>query len=139
MSCFTAHTGEKVCLDKGLVVLYVYPKDNTPGCTVEAQEFNQLLPEFERLGVKVVGLSKDSLESHKRFAQKLGLRFPLISSEDLIKELGAWGKKAFGREGTIRSTFVFKDGQLIQSWKNVRARGHAQKVLEWVREWTSSH
>jgi peroxiredoxin Q/BCP len=83
---------------KGWTVLYVYPKDNTPGCTTEAKEFTELLPEFEKLGVKVYGLSKDSPESHRRFKERHSLKVSLLSdpSTQVIRALGAWGtKKAY--------------------------------------------
>ena len=117
-------------------VLYVYPKDNTPGCTTEAKEFTELLPEFEGLGFQVIGVSKDSVESHRRFKEKHGLKVKLLSdpNAELIKALGAWGKKKrYGKEyeGVIRSTFILNpDGKIVWKKINVRAKGHAAKVLE---------
>ena len=119
---------------KGLV-LYVYPRDNTSGCTAEALEFKDNLAKIKRKGFRVAGLSKDSVKSHENFAAKHGLNFPLLSDPDtgLIKKLGAWGeKKMAGRtsEGTIRSTYVFDNqGKLIKSYSKVKARGHAEEVL----------
>ncbi len=121
-------------------VLYVYPKDNTPGCTTEAKEFTELLPEFERLGFQVIGVSKDSVESHQRFKEKHGLKVKLLSdpNAELIKALGAWGKKkSYGREyeGVIRSTFILNpDGEIVWKKIKVRAKGHAAKVLEEARK-----
>lgn len=135
--------GNKVSLKdliKGWTVLYVYPKDNTPGCTTEAKEFTELLPEFRKLGVEVIGVSKDSPKSHKRFREKHGLKVKLISDPDaqLIKALGAWGqKRACGRvrEGVIRSTFIISpEGEIVWSAKNVKAKGHAAQVLQAVKE-----
>lgn len=120
-------------------VLYVYPKDNTPGCTTEAKEFTELLPEFERLGFQVIGVSKDSVKSHAKFKEKQGLRVKLLSDPktELIKALGAWGKKKrYGREyeGVIRSTFIFNpEGKIVWKKLNVRAKGHAAKVLEMAK------
>ena len=117
-------------------VLYVYPKDNTPGCTTEAKEFTELLPEFEKLGFQIIGVSKDSVKSHQRFKEKHGLKIKLLSDPnvELIKALGAWGKKKrYGKEyeGVIRSTFIFNpDGEIVWKKINVRAKGHAAKVLE---------
>ena len=117
-------------------VLYVYPKDNTPGCTTEAKEFTELLPEFENLGFQVVGVSKDSVKSHQRFKEKHGLKIKLLSDPEaeLIKSLGAWGKKKrYGKEyeGVIRSTFILNPrGEIVWKKLNVRAKGHAAKVLE---------
>ena len=121
-------------------VLYVYPKDNTPGCTTEAKEFTELLPEFERLGFQVIGVSKDSVKSHQRFKEKHGLKVKLLSdpNAELIKALGAWGKKkSYGREyeGVIRSTFILNpDGGIVWKKIKVRAKGHAAKVLEEARK-----
>ncbi len=121
-------------------VLYVYPKDNTPGCTTEAKEFTELLPEFERLGFQVIGVSKDSVKSHQRFKEKHGLKVRLLSdpNAELIKALGAWGKKkSYGRvyEGVIRSTFILNpEGEIVWKKIKVRAKGHAAKVLEEARK-----
>ncbi len=122
---------------KGLV-LYAYPKDNTPGCTVEAQQFTELVGAFEKLGFKVVGISKDSVKSHCNFTDKFKLGFPLLSDPDktLLEPLGAWGeKKLYGKTsmGIIRSTFVTDaEGKLLKVYKNVKAKGHAEKVLAFV-------
>jgi len=121
-------------------VLYVYPKDNTPGCTTEAKEFTELLPEFEKLGFQVIGVSKDSVKSHRRFKEKHGLKVKLLSDPEakLIRALGAWGKKkSYGREyeGVIRSTFILNpDGEIVWKRIKVRAKGHAAKVLEEARK-----
>ena len=121
-------------------VLYVYPKDNTPGCTTEAKEFTELLPEFERLGFQVIGVSKDSVKSHQRFKEKHGLKVKLLSdpNAELIKALEAWGKKkSYGREyeGVIRSTFILNpEGEIVWKKIKVRAKGHAAKVLEEARK-----
>ncbi len=130
--------GGDVILGGKWTVLYVYPKDNTPGCTTEAKEFTELLPEFEKLGFQVIGVSKDSVKSHARFKEKHGLKVKLLSDPgaELIKALGAWGgkKKRYGREyeGVMRSTFIFNpEGELVWKKINVRAKGgHAAKVLE---------
>ena len=125
-------------------VLYVYPKDNTPGCTTEAKEFTELLPEFEKLGFQVIGVSKDSVKSHQRFKEKHGLKVKLLSdpNAELIKALGAWGKKKrYGKEyeGVIRSTFIFNpEGEIVWKKINVRAKGHAAKVLEEARKLVGS-
>ncbi|NJE31399.1 peroxiredoxin [Thermococcus sp. 18S1] len=117
-------------------VLYFYPKDNTPGCTTEAKEFTELLGEFEKLGFQVIGVSRDSPKSHVRFREKHGLRVRLISdpNAELHRALGAWGKKKrYGREyeGAIRSTFILNpEGEIVWEKRNVRAKGHAAKVLE---------
>ncbi len=124
----SAFTGSKL-------VLYFYPKDNTSGWTTEALEFQELLPEFEKLGVKIVGVSRDSLQSHEKFRTKQGITFPLLSDPDhtVHESYGAWGeKKMYGKvvQGVIRSTFVIgPDGSFEHVYKNVKAKGHAQKVL----------
>jgi len=123
---------------KGLV-LYVYPKDNTSGCSLEAQEFRDRIGDLQALGFNVAGLSKDSVRSHTGFAEKYSLNFPLLSDPDLtlLEPLGAWGeKKMSGRTfmGVIRGTFVFDhQGQLVKAYPKVKAKGHAEKVLQDLR------
>ncbi|GKT10638.1 EVE domain-containing protein [Desulforhabdus sp. TSK] len=119
------------------VVLYFYPKDNTSGCTTEALEFTELQPELERLQTVVLGVSKDSVESHQKFVEKQGLKILLLSDPDkkVLESYGAWQlKKMYGKEswGVVRSTFlVGPDGRIVQSWPKVaKAAGHAAKVLE---------
>ncbi len=120
---------------KGLV-LYFYPRDNTSGCTKEALEFSELLTKFRRRGYNVVGVSKDSVASHRKFADKQGLRLTLLSDPDkmLLQAAGAWGeKKNYGKVsmGTIRSTLVLgPDGTVLRSYPKVKASGHAAKVYE---------
>ncbi len=120
--------------EKGLV-LYVYPKDNTPGCTTEANDFQAHLKDFKKLGYSVVGISKDSVKSHNNFTDKYKLKFPLLSDPDvkLLEKLGAWGeKKNYGKTymGIIRSTFIFDSkGKLLKDFRNVRAKGHVDRLL----------
>ena len=116
------------------LVLYFYPKDDTSGCTREAQDFSALAPRFAAAGVRVLGVSKDSPESHVRFAAKHALAVPLASDTDgLIEAFGAWIEKAmYGRTymGIDRSTFLFgSDGRLVRAWRKVRVAGHAETVL----------
>ena len=119
-----------------LVIVYFYPKDNTPGCTIEAQEFSALLDEFGAKGAVVVGISPDSPKCHQNFISKQNLKILLLSDSDksVASAYGAYGTKMmYGKEvqGIIRSTFVIDENGLIaQSFYNVRAKGHAQKVLE---------
>ena len=119
---------------KGLV-LYVYPKDDTPGCTLEGQEFTALLAKFRGLGWEVAGLSKDSVKSHCSFIEKQGLGVPLLSDAQgtLIEALGAFGeKKLAGKvsQGILRTTFVVgADGKILKVYSQVKAAGHAQQVL----------
>lgn len=118
------------------VIVYFYPKDNTPGCTIEAQEFSALLDEFGAKGAVVVGISPDSPKCHQNFISKQNLKILLLSNSDksVASAYGAYGTKMmYGKEvqGIIRSTFVIDENGLIaQSFYNVRAKGHAQKVLE---------
>ncbi|WP_293178164.1 peroxiredoxin [Oceanithermus sp.] len=117
------------------VVLYFYPKDNTPGCSQEARDFNALLDRFEAMDAAVLGVSKDSVESHRRFAEKLGLRFSILADPEteVIRAYGAWGKKKlYGKEyeGTIRSTVLIDpEGRVARVWPKVRVKGHAEAVL----------
>ncbi len=120
------------------VVVYFYPKDDTPGCTVEAKEFTELLPEFEKMGVLVVGVSPDSCQSHQKFALKHNLKVTLLSDPEkkLIKAFGVWGKKRmYGKEyeGVIRSTFLIENGKIVKEWRAVSPKGHAKEVLEYIK------
>ena len=120
-----------------IVVLYFYPKDNTPGCTLETKDFNTLLSKFHKLGAMVVGVSKDDLKSHEKFKKKYNIKFDLLSDEKkvAIKTYKVWGKKKFmGREfmGLIRSTFIIKDQKIIKEWRSVKVKGHAKEVLEFI-------
>ncbi len=121
------------------VVLYFYPKDDTPGCTVEANEFTALLDDFAAAGTVVLGVSKDSCEKHRKFIAKHGLRVELLADTDgaLCEAYGTWGKRKFmGREylGIGRSTFVIdKQGKLVHVDYRVKAKGHAAAILEIVR------
>ncbi len=120
---------------KGTFVLYIYPKDMTSGCTLEAQNFRDAQKEFEKLGVKVFGLSKDPIKSHEKFCEKESLNFPLISDEstELIQALGAWKEKSmYGRKywGAERSTFLIKDGKIIKEWRKVSVTGHVEDVIK---------
>ena len=118
------------------VIIYFYPKNDTPGCTLETNDFNKLLPNFRKLNCEVYGISKDSLESHIRFKKKYKIKFDLLSdlSKKVLKKYKVWGKKKFmGREfiGIIRSTFLIdKKGRILKIWKNVKVKNHAQDVLK---------
>ena len=118
------------------VVLYFYPKDDTPGCTTETNDFNNLLPKFKKLNCEVYGVSKDSLKSHDKFREKYKIKFDLLADEDLkvLKKYKVWGKKKFmGREflGIIRSTYLIdKKGKILKVWDNVKVKNHAKEVFE---------
>lgn len=141
---FTAlnQLSEKVRLSqfKGqYVVLYFYPKDNTPGCTVEAREFRDSLEEFQALNAVVVGVSPDSPESHCKFIARFELNFTLLADEnhELAEAYGVWVEKSmYGKtfEGVQRSTFVIDpQGVLVQAWPKVKAEGHANQVVAFLR------
>ena len=122
------------------VVLYFYPKDDTPGCTIETNDFNKLLNKFEKLGCTIFGISKDSIESHDKWSNKLKLKFELLADEDKVslKAYKVWAKKKFmGREfmGTVRSTFVIQKNKIIKEWTNVKAAGHAKEVLDFIESY----
>ena len=118
------------------VVIYFYPKDDTPGCTIEANDFNKLLPRFKKLNCDVFGISKDNLKSHDKFRDKYKIKFDLLSDEDLIvlKKYKVWAKKKFmGREfmGILRTTFLINpEGKIIKIWENVKVKNHAKDVLD---------
>lgn len=120
------------------VVLYFYPKDNTPGCTIEASQFRDLHARFLKAGCSVYGISRDSLKSHENFKAKMGFPFELLSDEDekvcnqfgVMKMKNMYGKKVRGIE---RSTFVLdRDRVIRREWRGVKVPGHAQEVLDFV-------
>ncbi len=117
------------------LILYFYPKDNTPGCTQEACDFRDNLSTLKSKGFVVVGISPDSLQSHKRFREKYGLNFILLSDpqKEVIKAYGAYGKKKmYGKEteGVVRSTFVISpEGKILKAFYNVKAKGHVESLL----------
>ncbi|URW76892.1 peroxiredoxin [Sphingomonas donggukensis] len=122
------------------LVVYFYPKDDTPGCTREAQDFSVLAADFAAAGVAVLGVSKDSPAKHAKFAAKHGLTIPLASDDDANTVLGAFGawqeKSLYGRKymGIDRSTFLFgADGTLVRAWRKVKVAGHAEQVLAAAR------
>jgi thioredoxin-dependent peroxiredoxin len=121
------------------LILYFYPKDNTPGCTTEGQQFRDLYPEFQKLGSVVYGISRDSLKSHENFKAKMRFPFELLSDVeekasrlfDVIKMKNMYGKKVRGIE---RSTFAIDhQGVVRREWRGVKVPGHAQEVLEFVK------
>ena len=119
------------------IVLYFYPKDDTPGCTLETKDFNSLLPRFKKNDCLILGISKDDLKSHLKFKKKYGVKFELLADikKEAIKAYKVWGKKKFmGMEfnGIIRSTFLIKDKKIVKDWKSVRVKGHAQEVLDFI-------
>ena len=121
------------------VILYFYPKDNTPGCTVEGAQFRDLYKQFAKLGAVVVGISRDSLKSHENFKTKMAFPFELLSDADetlcgrfgVIKMKNMYGKKVRGIE---RSTFLIgPDGKLVREWRGVKIPGHVEEVLDAVK------
>ena len=122
------------------VVVYFYPRDNTPGCTVEAQEFTAAMPAFKKAGAVVFGVSKDTIASHCKFRDKYGLAFPLLSDPDgkVLEAYGAWGDKVlYGKKmkGIIRSTVLIdKTGKVAQHWPKVSVKGHVDEVVAAVKQ-----
>ena len=119
------------------IVLYFYPKDDTPGCTLETKDFNSLLSKFKKYDCSIFGISKDDLKSHLKFKKKYGVKFELLADEkkEAIKAYKVWGKKKFmGKEfmGLIRSTFLIKDKKIIKNWRSVKVKDHAQEVLDFI-------
>ena len=121
------------------VVIYFYPKDDTPGCTIETNDFNKLLPKFKKLNCEIFGISKDTIKSHDKFREKFKIKFDLLSDEEIkvLKRYKVWGKKKFmGREfmGIIRSTLLIdKKGKVLKVWDNVKVKDHAKEVLETLK------
>jgi peroxiredoxin Q/BCP len=122
-----------------LVVLYLYPKDDTPGCTSEAKGFSEAAAEFEAAGAVIIGLSKDSVKSHDKFKAKYDLKLDLMSDPEgaLVEKLGAWVEKSmYGRTymGIDRSTFLIgRDGTVLAIWRKVKVTGHVAEVLKAVK------
>ena len=118
------------------LVLYFYPKDDTSGCTREAQDFTALAGEYAKLGVKVVGVSRDPMNKHEKFIGKYGLSVPLVSDEDgrISEAFGTWIEKSmYGRKymGMERATFLIgTDGRVLKAWRKVKVPKHAEEVLE---------
>ena len=123
----------------GPLVLYFYPKDDTSGCTREAQDFTALAGDFAKAGTKVVGLSRDAMKKHDKFIAKYELKVPLASDEDgaISDAFGTWVEKSmYGRKymGMERSTFLIgKDGRVVKAWRKVKVPGHADEVLAAAR------
>lgn len=123
-----------------IVVLYFYPRDNTPGCTLEAQDFRDVVPALGKLGATVLGVSKDSIASHCKFRDKYELTFPLLSDGDgkVLEAYGAWGDKMmYGKKmkGIIRSTVLIdKAGKVAHHWPKVSVKGHVTEVVEAVKK-----
>ena len=126
-------------LDQYLVI-YFYPRDNTPGCTNEAKDFSKLYKEFEKLNCEIFGISKDSVESHKKFITKFKIPFQLLSDEKItaLKKYGAWGEKSmYGKKfiGIKRTTVLINPkGKIIKIWNNVKVKDHAKEVLSCLKE-----
>ena len=121
------------------IILYFYPKDDTPGCTLESKDFSKLNNLINKNKTTVLGISKDSIESHLKFKKKYKLKFDLLSDEkkEVIKKYGVWGKKSFlGKEfmGIVRTTFLINNkGKIHKIWKNVRVKDHAKEVFEEIK------
>ena len=123
------------------IVIFFYPKDDTPGCTIENQDFTKLYPEFQKINIKVIGISRDTVASHCKFADKFNLSVDLLSDADevackifdVIKNKNMYGRIVQGIE---RSTFVLDEQKnIVKEWRKVKAENHAQEVLEFVRSY----
>ena len=118
------------------LVLYFYPKDDTSGCTLEAQNFTQLAPDFKKAGVKVIGVSRDPMKKHEKFIAKYDLAVPLVSDEDgrISDAFGTWVEKSmYGRKymGMERATYLIgADGRVLRAWRKVKVPGHVAEVLK---------
>ncbi|MGY9041726.1 MAG: thioredoxin-dependent thiol peroxidase [Alphaproteobacteria bacterium] len=132
-------------LKKKLYIIYFYPKDNTPGCTNEAKDFSSFVEKFKKLDVDVIGVSKDSIKKHLNFIEKQSLKIKLASDEtgEVIESFGVWvEKKMYGRSymGIERSTFIIsRNGKILEVFRKVKVKNHAQLVLERVQEILTSN
>lgn len=141
--CLKDKDRKEVCLkdfkDK-YVILYFYPKDNTPGCTTEAIGFTGILSELQKLNAEVIGVSPDNPESHAKFIEKKDLKVTLLSDEDktVLKKYGAWGMKQFrgkSYKGVIRSTYLINpEGKIAHIWPKVSVKGHPEDVRSKLKE-----
>ncbi len=123
---------------KNGIVVYFYPRDDTPGCTIETKDFSKLYSKFKALKYEVIGISKDNMDSHLKFKKKFKIPFQLLSDEkvQVQKKYGVWGQKSFmGKKflGTIRSTILIDKGKIIKVWSNVRVKDHANEVLNFIK------
>jgi len=141
--CLPDKENKEICLENfkdKYTVVYFYPKDNTPGCTTEAIGFTGILPDLQELDATVVGISPDSPESHKKFAEKKNLKVTLLSDpeKEVLKKYGAWGLKKFRGKtymGVIRSTFlVDPHRKIVHIWPKVSVKGHADEVKSVLAE-----
>ena len=141
--CLQNQNEDTICLKDFIgrnVVLYFYPKDNTPGCSMEAMMFTQYKEEFEQNNTTILGVSKDSCQSHRKFIENKKLNITLISDpeKEIHEKYGVWRLKKFmGKEfmGTIRSTFLIdKQGKIVQIWDKVKVKGHVEEVLDKVKQ-----
>ncbi len=141
--CLPNQDEEEVCLRDlhgSWVVLYFYPKDNTPGCTTEACDFTAAMPDFSKLGATILGVSPDSPKKHRNFIEKKELSITLLSDEDkeVLQAYGVWQlKKNYGREymGVVRSTFIINpEGKIAAVWDKVKVKGHVDAVREKLSE-----
>ena len=136
-----ASDGSKINLSSSddLLVLYFYPKDDTSGCTREAQDFSALAAEFRAAGARVIGISRDSMTSHDKFISKYGLSIPLVSDDSgsISQAFGTWIEKSmYGRKymGMERATFLIgRDGRVVKAWRKVKVPNHASEVLAAAR------
>ena len=125
---------------KNNLIIFIYPKDNTPGCTLESLDFKKKYSQFKKYKTDIVGISKDSIESHKKFQNKYNFPFELLSDENIkvIKMLKAWGeKRLYGKKfmGVKRTTIlVDKKLKILKVWNNVKVKGHVEKVLDFVKK-----
>ncbi|HWP41437.1 MAG TPA: thioredoxin-dependent thiol peroxidase [Tepidisphaeraceae bacterium] len=136
-------TGKPIGLDdllgKKMVVIYFYPRADTPGCTTKACGFRDAIDEYDKAGVAVLGISPDSIQDVTRFAQKYRLNFPLLADPEhkVAEQYGVWREKSlYGRKywGVARTTFVVdRHGKVVQVFQNVKPAGHEQQVLDWIR------
>ena len=133
---FNQSIKSKELIGKKYLVIFFYPKDFTPGCTTEADEFAKDYKKFQKEGIEVIGVSPDDVDSHKKFCDKMSIQFPLLADveKDISQKFGVWGKKKFmGREymGVIRSTFLVDDkGKIFKIYPKVKPAGHSKQVLE---------
>ena len=125
---------------KGKLLIYFYPQDDTPGCTIEAKDFSKFYKKLNKIKCELVGVSKDSLKSHEKFKKKYKVPFELLSDSNvkMQKKYDVWGMKSFmGKKflGTIRSTIFIDNGKIKKIWSNIRVKNHAREVYEFIKSY----
>lgn len=128
----------EACSFSDYVIVYFYPRDDTPGCTCEANDFRDVKVDLDAMRVSVIGVSPDDMESHSKFSSKLDLNFPLVADDgSLADAFQVWKNHPVFGKVVNRSTFVLRKGEVVKEWRSVKSEGHADAVVAWLKEHVS--